>query len=354
MSIDLSIVIPSTSRPELLGKCLDALTAHRPPGSEVIVIDDGSPQAIIAQVAIRRGATVHRFNRRGGFARAANAGLRLARHEIVELLNDDTEVTSHWWEAACRRFSDPCIAAVAPLVLQLTSGSNAVRVDSAGDNYYFGGIASKSHHGQKITEVDCRAHEVFGASACAAFYRRKAVLNVGGFPEHFGAYFEDVDLAFRLHRARYRLIFEPSSRVWHHGGSSYGEPRGSLAVQMSRNEELVFWRNLPATDLYHALPRHLAVLGAKMLRRTVEGTLMPFMWGRLTALRLLADILRHRRMLAQSLPARSMDGWQVQEAYPLPHALAAIAKRLCSFGRTPACNAPVCPPRGLDKGFNLT
>jgi GT2 family glycosyltransferase len=321
VTIDLSIVIPSTSRPELLRKCLDTLAAHGPPGSEVIVIDDGSPGAVISQIAGRWRATVHRFNCRGGFARAANAGLRLARHEIVELLNDDTEVTAGWWKAACRHFADPTIAAVAPLVLQVSSGRpNTVRVDSAGDDYYLGGVARKRHHAEKLSKVENSSRDVFGVSACAAFYRRTAAMNVGGFPEPFGAYFEDVDLAFRLHRAGHRLIFEPSSRVWHHGGSSYGEPRGSLAVQMSRNEELVFWRNLPTADLYRALPNHLAVLGAKLLRRAGEGNLIPFLWGRLAALRLLPHIFRHRRMLAQAYPASDMAGWRVQEASPLEFA----------------------------------
>ena len=45
---------------------------------------------------------------------------------------------------------------------------------------------------------------VFAVSACAAFYRRDAVLKAGGFPEHFRAYFEDVDLSLRLRRLGFR------------------------------------------------------------------------------------------------------------------------------------------------------
>src|SRR5262249_36065086 len=152
--------------------------------------------------------------------------------------NDDTEVTAGWWEPATRHFADPKVAAVAPLVLEAASRRlKTVRVDSAGDDYYQGGVARKRHHGEAIAKGERHTRQVCGTSACAAFYRRQAVLDVGGFPELFGAYFEDVDLAFRLHQAGYRLIFEPSSQVWHHGGRSYGQPRGSLAVQMSRNEE---------------------------------------------------------------------------------------------------------------------
>jgi CDP-4-dehydro-6-deoxyglucose reductase len=54
-------------------------------------------------------------------------------------------------------------------------------------------------------------HSVFGASACAAFYRREALLAAGGFPEHFGAYFEDVDLSFRLRRLGFEIVYEPAA-----------------------------------------------------------------------------------------------------------------------------------------------
>ena len=46
-----------------------------------------------------------------------------------------------------------------------------------------------------------------------------------------------VDLAFRLRRAGYRAVFEPASRVLHHGGASHGRPAGLLLEQLSRNEE---------------------------------------------------------------------------------------------------------------------
>ena len=48
---------------------------------------------------------------------AANAGVRTATADVVELLNDDTEVTAGWAEAALAHFDDARVAAVAPLVL---------------------------------------------------------------------------------------------------------------------------------------------------------------------------------------------------------------------------------------------
>jgi GT2 family glycosyltransferase len=217
---------------------------------------------------------------------------------VVELLNDDTQVTAGWAEAALAPFTDPAVAAVAPLVLLGTPDSpGRPRVDSAGDCYFVGGVAGKRGHGRPLTPGCLQAGPVFGASASSAFYDREAVLAVGGFAEEFGAYFEDVDLAFRLHWAGRRIVCEPAARVWHRVSASHGLPRRRLLEQQSRNEERVFWRNLPRGILARALLWHLAVLVGKALRRWREGRLGPWLCGRLRVLGELAQLSQHRRRL---------------------------------------------------------
>jgi GT2 family glycosyltransferase len=129
--------------------------------------------------------------------------------------------------------------------------------------------------------------------------------------EPFGAYFEDVDLAFRLHWAGWRVEFTPASRVWHRGGASHGPARGALLEQQSRNEELVFWRNMPAGLLWRALPAHVAVLAGKALRRLGEGTLVPFLRGRWRAWRELVTIARHRKRHHAARPV-DLAAWMLE------------------------------------------
>jgi GT2 family glycosyltransferase len=309
----LSIVIPSHHRADLLANCLATVQRHVPVGTEVLVVDDGSPDAVVSRVASAARVRVLRLPQQRGFCVAANEGLRHVSGTFVELLNDDTEVSAGWAEAALAVFADPVVAAVAPLVLQGPARNGTPRIDSAGDRYFLGGVAGKRCHGAELRPDDLRPARVFGASASSAFYRREVVLQVGAFPESFGAYFEDVDLSFRLHRAGYDLRFEPASRVWHHGAASHGPPRRRLLEQQSRNEELVFWRNLPARTLLRALPQHLAVVTAKAARRWREGTLRPFLTGRLRVLAELPELVRHRCSLPA--PARGVQHWIVEQHF---------------------------------------
>ena len=104
----LSVVIPSQQRTDLVGACLAAVTRHAPAGTEVIVVDDASRGGQVGKVAGGfAGFKVLRLLRCSGFCVAANAGIRASTGEIVELLNDDTEVQAGWADAALSRFADP-------------------------------------------------------------------------------------------------------------------------------------------------------------------------------------------------------------------------------------------------------
>jgi GT2 family glycosyltransferase len=308
------VVIPSHNRPDLLRRCLSSVVRQAPPESEILVVDDDSPSGAVSAAAGEfRGVRVLRQPRRGGFCAAANAGIRAAQHPIVELLNDDTEVSADWAAPALRRFADPRVASVAPLVLCGSPDSpGPPLIDSAGDRYFVGGVAAKRGHRRPLGLPYLQPGPVFGASGSSAFYRREVFLAVGGFPEDFGAYFEDVDLAFRLHRADFTVFYEPQSRVWHRVSSSHGMADRRLLAQQARNEELLFWRNLPGRALLRALPLHLAVLAGKAWRRWRVGELLPFVRGRLWALRELPAVLAHRRRLDLLGRAEEVSAWGVE------------------------------------------
>jgi len=312
----LSVVIPSYNRADLLRLCLESVRRHAPADAEVVVVDDASPGGAVSVAAVAfPGVRVLRLDRRGGFCAAANAGLRAATHPIVELLNDDTEVEAGWADAALGWFADPSVAAVAPLVLRHSADDAPPCIDSAGDRYYLGGVAGKRGAGRPVGPEYLCAKSVFGASASSAFYRRDAVLKAGGFPEHFTAYFEDVDLSFRLHWAGYRVVYEPAARVRHRVSASYGRPDGELLARQARNEERVFWRNVPGRALPRAVPLHLAVLVAKAWRRWREGNLAPFLRGKLSVLGEAAELLRHRWRLHALAADCDWDAWGVERRF---------------------------------------
>ncbi len=283
MLIPLSIVIPSRRQVDLLRLCLASVIRQAPPNSEIIVVDDGSAGACVSLLALQFSPVrVIRLPRSRGFCVAANRGINAAQGEIIELLNDDTQVDAGWATAALKCFGDASVGAVAPLVLKGEPSEKKPRIDSAGDGYDRGGFAWKRENGKPLTELSNPPRYVAAASGSSVFLRRSALSRVGLFPEHFGAYFEDVDLSLRLQAAGYRIRFEPASVVWHRSGCSYGGASRRLIERQSCNEERLFWRNVNVRT-GSTIARHAAVLAAKALRRWREGTFGPFAIGRLRA-----------------------------------------------------------------------
>ena len=278
----LSIIIPSYQRVDLLQACLQSIRQNRVPGDElqVIVVDDASAHHAVSRVAQSFAeVTVIRQGKRLGFCAAVNAGLHQATAPIVQVLNDDAEVLPGWYAPALQRFQQNSrLGSLAPLVLQW---QNQQLIDSAGDGYDPGGYAYSHGKGQQVSEVWLQPRLVYSTPASAGFYRRAALQQVGGFPEEFVAYFDDLEVGLRLQQAGFCCLYEPASRALHHGSASHGKsPRRRLTQQLACNEERLFWRQEHA---WQHLPRHAAVLAAKAVRRWADGTLIPFLAGRIQA-----------------------------------------------------------------------
>ncbi len=290
----LSIIIPTHNGRMHLERCLPTVQRYAPPGTQVLVVDDASTDGTPQWLA-RTHAWVERVilpaNR--GFCGAVNTGIALARGQVIELLNDDTAVEPGWADAALRHFANPAVGSVAPLVLSMTAGV----IDSAGIEYDVSGWARNRHYGQALSADHLRTREVFGPSGSSGFYRRSALDRAGTLLPQYGAYFEDVDLAFRLRWAGFRCIYEPASRVRHQGSASYGQESERLAQLLSRNEELVFWVNLPERQLAMGLLPHLGFLAVRLVRRARAGQLMAYLAGKAEALRLVRWVSRRRTEL---------------------------------------------------------
>ena len=80
----LSIIVPTHQRLGLLLACLESVHVHAPKETEVIVVDDASPQPVTQTVCARfPSVRVLRLPRHRGFCAAANAGIAAAQGEIV-------------------------------------------------------------------------------------------------------------------------------------------------------------------------------------------------------------------------------------------------------------------------------
>ena len=238
----MTIVIPTYSRVDLLGACLDSLAAQSYRDFRVIVVDDGSlVGGQIREVAESRGADVLRLPRNGGFAIAANAGLRRAETRLVMLLNDDMTLEPDCLERLVAGLGAHRADAAAPLVLWrdapdiVYSAGDGQRVD--GRPIAIGYRCPRENFTPPTT--------VFGVSAGAALYRRAVFEEIGVFDWEYRSYYEDSDLNFRLQLAGGTAICVADAIAYHVGSASLAGQNWRRARQCYRNHLRLFLKNMP-------------------------------------------------------------------------------------------------------------
>ncbi|QDV36274.1 glycosyltransferase family 2 protein [Tautonia plasticadhaerens] len=224
-----SVVVPTYHRPELLGRCLDALATQDldPKIFEVLVVDDAaSPEtrrqveavAAAARPAIRYLAVTGRH----GPAAARNAGWRAARGEVLAFTDDDCIPVRGWLAAGLSAIEGGASAACGRVVMPLPDVPTDYQRNAAG-------LASA-----EFVTANC-------------FCRRDALESVGGLDERFSAAWrEDSDLHFALLRAGLSIVRAPDAIVVHPVRPA---PWGiSLRQQRKTLFDALLYRKFP--DLY--------------------------------------------------------------------------------------------------------
>ncbi|HRQ23139.1 MAG TPA: glycosyltransferase family 2 protein, partial [Anaerolineales bacterium] len=132
-------------------------------------------------------------------------------------------------------------------------------LDGPGDTYQASGLAWRRHYNHPASEYGLHAEEVFGACAAAALYRREDFLAVGGFDETYFAYFEDVDLSFRLRLAGGRCLYVSDAVVHHVGSASTGKTSDFAYYHVHRNMVWTYFKNMPALLFWWFLSLHVLI-----------------------------------------------------------------------------------------------
>ncbi|MDP9388169.1 MAG: glycosyltransferase family 2 protein, partial [Actinomycetota bacterium] len=106
-----SVIVVSHRRHRWLAACVESVAGQC---DEVVVVDNGSPDAEVGEVARRSAARVVRLEANAGFPGGVNAGVRAATGDVVALLNDDAMADPGWLASAERALADPSVGVVAP------------------------------------------------------------------------------------------------------------------------------------------------------------------------------------------------------------------------------------------------
>lgn len=251
--VTVSVCVLAVDAASPIGTCLDALAAPGglPDGSEVVVVANGAPAAVVERIRPRRDTVLVESPVNLGFAAGSNLAASVATGDLLVFVNDDSTVEPGCIEALVGTArADATIGAVCPRVL-----APAGTVQEAGTVLWRDGSAT--HVGDGLpdrADVWAAPRDVDVASANGLLVTRAAWEVVGGFDEaYFPAYYEDVDLCLALAASGHRVRYEPRARLVHTGSHSTGEAFRRFLLE--RNRALLRARWADALRAFPERPR---------------------------------------------------------------------------------------------------
>jgi N-acetylglucosaminyl-diphospho-decaprenol L-rhamnosyltransferase len=224
---DVSAVIVNYKARDYLLRCVASLRADGV--QEIVVVDNDSDDGSQAALATVDAAAFVPSGANLGFGSAANIGAAATSGRLLLIMNPDAVVVPGAVPAlAAALDADGGLAVVGPRVENPdgTCYPSARRFPALGVavGHAFLGLVRPDNRftrRYKMLDVDRnRAADVDWVSGTCMLARRSAFEAVGGFDEAYFMYVEDVDLCWRLHRAGWRVGYEPGARVVHKVGAS--------------------------------------------------------------------------------------------------------------------------------------
>jgi GT2 family glycosyltransferase len=262
-----ALLILNQNGREHLEACLPSVLAQDYPASaySVEVIDNGSTDGSIEWLRRKFPSVVcHRLERNLGFAAAYDDVIRQSSSEYIALLNNDTRVEPNWLtelvSAAGRHHAD-CVGAK---ILDW----DGRRIDFAGAVTSFIGHSWQVDHGMPA-DRSYEERPLLFACGGAALISREAYLASGGLDREFFAYFEDVDLGWRMALLGYTTVFAPQAVTYHrlHGTASR-VPFAARLRLYERNALAMLYKNYEDETLRRVLPAAVALCLLRGLRHS--------------------------------------------------------------------------------------
>lgn len=231
MRLAYSVIIPTygAAGAELTRDCLTSLQSSCVFPHEIIVVDDGSPDEVVAaldEVCELHGATLLHSNENLGFAAACNSGIERMSSDVAILFNNDARPIG----PSCDYLAE-AIVAVGAGVMGCKLLYPNYTIQHAGI-FYTGGFFD--HIARHNTRYDPRAIVMRPRLVTGAVMAIQASVfqSIGLFDERFKCALEDVDFCLRAIEGRMPVLYNGMIEAFHFEGATRGAtPREKAAHQ---------------------------------------------------------------------------------------------------------------------------
>jgi len=224
-----SFIVVTHARPSWLSGALESIRRQTTDSREIVVVVNG-PDPGTEEILRAHGLEIHAtiLDHNLGVGGGRNAGIALARGEILFFLDDDAELRDP--DTVARLLThferDPKLGVVGFLVIDAATGAIERRC-----------IPFRHKRVPQGPTAAC----YFAGGACAI--RRGVFDRIGLYDESLFYGGEELDLSYRLLEAGFRILFDPSVAMLHYAAG--GRSQSFAPYFFARNRPWVALRYLP-------------------------------------------------------------------------------------------------------------
>lgn len=253
-----SVIIVNWNGKHLLPDCLGSLAKVTYKQKETLFIDNASTDGSVNYVKKHfPDIRILENPKNLGFAEGQEIGFANAKGDAVLLLSTDTLVEKNLITALIQTLTKaPDIGAVMPKVLMYPEKQY---IDSIGTFFLTSGMLY--HFGREkdpSLPIYNKEMEIFSAKGVCILFKKEVLGKTGLFDKDYFAYFEETDLCHRIWLAGYKILYTPSTTIYHKGGGAAKQiNKGYILFHSYKNRICTYIKNLSLPYMLQVIPKTL-------------------------------------------------------------------------------------------------
>jgi GT2 family glycosyltransferase len=237
----ISIIILGYNKSEYTFRCLESLLTYADVPFELILVDNASSDDTRLLFSRVKNATTILNDENLFFIRGNNQAAALAKAPYLLFLNNDTEISANTLSELLQTIEteEKCGAVGCKLILQ--DGT----IQEAGSIFWANGNNHEYCRGYNPVSAECSyLREADYCGGACLLVRKDLFQTLEGFSAEWEpAYYEETDLCASIRKLGYRVLFQPSTYVFHNENTSWLPERAKELCKQHSDKFDVKWRS---------------------------------------------------------------------------------------------------------------
>lgn len=244
-----SIILLTYNSAKDLPECIPSLLSQTYDNFEIIVVDNDSTDSTVEFIVTNYPQLkLIETGKNLGYPGGNNVGFEHSQGKYLVVVNPDTIAGPMWLTELIRPLEEDSSIAVTTSKINIYYEKD--KINTCGNISHYTGLTFC--RGLHAPADSCNLEEEIGAiSGCSFAIRREMLDHIEGFDADFFLYMEDTDLSWRVRFAGGKIVYVPTSMIYHKFKLSIAAWKH---FYLERNRYVILLKNLETRTLILLLP----------------------------------------------------------------------------------------------------